>query len=155
MTLARRLVSLSGCLAITGCAATSFDPSTMEVVKDVDAIEPMALEQICIEVNTEVKSELTDGLFKTIGELGIRTQSRQGAFGDECRFWLRYQATWGGFPEHLKTAQIDVLDNQSVIGNVRYDATQGASRPDRYGTAISKLAPLLEALFVRVKREGG
>ena len=85
-------------------------------------------------------------------ELGLAVQSKQGAFGDECRFWLRYQAAWGGFPEHLLTAQVEVLDNRLVVGQVRYDATGAGGRPDRFGTAMGKLTPLLEALFVRVQR---
>ncbi len=140
-------------LAVAGCAPASFNPAAMEIVQDVTAIAPMALNQICIEVNTKAKAPLTDGLFRTLEGLGLHAQSKQAGFGDECRYWLRYEATWGGFPEHLLTAQIDVLDHRAVIGAIRYDSTQAGSRPDRYGTAISKLAPLLATLFVRVDRE--
>ena len=148
-----RLGGLLGSLALAGCA--SLNPAAMDIVKDVRAIEPMELPLICVEVNTSTKAPLTDGIFNTLNDLGLTTQSKQGAFGDECRYWLRYQATWGGFPEHLTTAQIDVLDNLSIIGHIRYDATRAGSRPDRLGTATGKLKPLLEALFVRVRRSDG
>lgn len=148
-------VSLAGALGAAGCAPASFNPAAMDIVKDVTAIAPMALSQICVEVNTEAKTQLTEGLFRALDELGFHAQSKQAAFGDECRYWLRYKATWGGFPEHLLTAQIDVLDHRAVIGAIRYDSTRAGSRPDRYGTAVSKLEPLLAALFVRVERENG
>ena len=145
-------VGVFGCLLIVGCSAASVNPAAMEIVKDVRAIEPMELDLICVEVNTSMKAPLTDGLFKTLKDLGLTAQSKQAAFGDECRYWLRYQATWGGFPEHLKTAEIEVLDNLSVIGHIRYDATGAGRRPDRLGSASGKLKPLLETLFVRVRR---
>jgi len=118
----------------------------------VEAIEPMQIRLLCVEVNTAAKSAFADGLFANLQALGLTTQSKQGAFGDECRHWLRYEAAFGGFPEHLQTARIEVLDNLSVIGSIRYDATGAGSRPDRYGSSADKLKPLLEALFVRVKR---
>ena len=144
--------SAVGCLALLAAACASVDPSAMEIVKDVEAIEPMAIALVCIEVNTETKAAFGNGLFENLRALGIATQSKQGAFGDECRHWLRYQATFGGLPEHLKTASIEVLDNRTVIGRIRYDATRAGSRPDRYGASKEKLKPLLEALFVRVER---
>ena len=140
---------LVGC-CLYGCAS-AIDP-TAKIDADVEAIEPMAIELLCIEVNTGVKAALTDALFARLRELGLAVQSRQAAFGDECRFWLRYQAAWGGFPEHLHTAHVEVLDSHRIVGQVRYDATRAGGRPDRFGSAISKLAPLLEALFVRVQR---
>ncbi len=149
---ARRRLAVALALTATAAGCASMDPSAMEIVKDVDAIEPMEIPQLCVEVNTEVQAALTDGLFRNLDELGIPAQSKQGAFGDECRFWLRYSATFGGFPEHLRTAKLEVLDNRQVIGRIDYDATGAGSRPDRFGSAAEKLKPLMEALFVRVRR---
>ena len=150
-TLFRPTAALALALA-AGCSATSIDPTKVSIVQDVQALQAVEFDHLCIEVNTQVKSTFTDELFGAIKTLGFTTQSRQSAFGDECRHWMSYTGTWGGFPEHLTFAEIKVYDDRARLGHVRYDARSAGKRPDRYGSAIGKLQPLLEALFVRVQR---
>ena len=135
---------------LVGCTTTSVDPTQLSVVQEVEPLQAVELERICIEVNTQVKSEFTDDLFDAIKDLGFVTQSKQSAFGNECRHWMSYGATWAGFPEYLATADIKVYEDRKRLGQIRYDARKAGNRPDRYGSAISKLKPLLEALLVHV-----
>ena len=152
MKIAFRPTTPLALLLVVGCTTTSFDPAKVSIVQDVQALQAAAFDHICIEVNTQAKSAFTDELFDAIKALGFTTQSRQSAFGNECRHWMSYTGTWGGFPEHLTFAEIKVYDERARLGHIRYDARNAGKRPDRYGSAIGKLQPLLEALFVRVER---
>jgi len=146
-------VLAAGTLVLAGCSSVGIDPSKLEIVEDVDPLPRIHVQRVCIEVNTGVKQSFSDGLFETLRELEFSTASKQSAFGDECRFWMRYGATWTGFPEYLATAQFDVYDDRSRIGRAVYDATGGGSRLDRYGSATEKVKPMLNALFLRVERD--
>jgi hypothetical protein len=137
---------------LVSCATTSLDPTELQVVQEVDALQPIQLERICIEVNPAVGKGLTEDLFDAMRELGFATQSRQGAFSGECRYWMSYTATWAGFPNYLATAEFKVYEDRKQLGHIRYDARKAGNRPDRYGSPIGKLQPLLEALFVHVER---
>lgn len=142
-------------IALAGCTSVGVDPSKLEIVEDVDPLPRMHVQRVCVEVNTGVKQSFTDGLFEVLRELHFTTGSKQTAFGDECRFWMRYSATWAGFPEYLATAQFDVYQDRSRIGRAVYDATGGGSRFDRYGSAVERVKPMLNALFLRVQRDEG
>lgn len=143
----------AGTIALAACSSVGVDPSKLEIVEDVDPLPRIHVQRVCVEVNTGVKQSFTDGLFETLRELEFTTGSKQTAFGDECRFWMRYSATWTGFPEYLATARFDVYEDRSRIGRAVYDATGGGSRLDRYGSATEKVKPMLNALFLRVERD--
>jgi hypothetical protein len=144
---------VAGMFALAACTAVGVDPSKLEIVEDVDPLPRIQVQRVCVEVNTGVRQSFTDGLFETLRELQFTTGSTQTAFGDECRYWMRYGATWSGFPEYLATAQFDVYEGRSRIGRGVYDATGGRSRVDRYGSATEKVKPMLTALFLRVERK--
>jgi len=137
---------------LAACTTVGVDPSKLEIVEDVDPLPRIHVQRVCVEVNTGVKQSFTDGLFETLGEFEFTTGSKQTAFNNECRFWMRYGATWTGFPEYLATARFEVYEDRSRIGRAVYDATGGGSRLDRYGSATEKVKPLLNALFLRVRR---
>lgn len=140
-------------LCAAGCTGVAVDPLGMQIVEDVSPIRPMVIERLCVRVDTSVKPEFTDGLFETLQGIGLGTQSMQTAFAGECRFWLRYYATWDGFPSYLVTAEVEVFEGNARLGRVLYDASQGGGRPDRYGSAIGKVRPLVEGMFHHVQRE--
>ncbi|MDZ7669094.1 MAG: hypothetical protein U5Q16_06580 [Gammaproteobacteria bacterium] len=142
----------AGVVVLAACTSVGVDPSKLEIVEDVDPLPRIHVQRVCVEVNTGVKQSFTDGLFEALRELEFATASKQTAFGDECRFWMRYSATWTGFPEYLATAHFDVYEDRSRIGRAVYDATGGGSRLDRYGSATEKVKPMLNALFLRVER---
>lgn len=137
-------------LGAGGCTGVGVDPMGMEIVKDVSPIRPMTIEHVCVEVNTDVKQAFTDGVFDTVKSLGISASSMQTAFAGECRFWLRYQATWEGFPNYLVQARVDVYENNARLGYALYDASHGGGRPDRFGSAVEKVRPLIEGMFHHV-----
>jgi len=67
--------------------------------------------------------------------------------------WVSYDATWDGFPNYLVTARVEVYQGNALLGRALYDARRGGGRPDRYGTAMGKVGPLIEGLFHHVQRE--
>ena len=140
-------------LLAAGCTGAAVDPLGMQIIDDVSPIKPMVIDHICVQVNTSVKQAFTDGVFETVQSLGIETQSMQTAFAGECPYWLRYDATWNGFPSYLVTARVEVYEGNSRLGNVIYDARRGGGRPDRYGSAMGKIRPLIEGMFHHVQRE--
>lgn len=146
-----RVISVTGLvMLLAACSAASLDPTQMKIVEDVDAVEPTRFAHICIEVNTNVKPGFTDRLFATVRELGFSVQSRQTAFGSECGHWMSYRVTWGGFPEYMISAEIKMFHHREPLGYVRYDATSAAGRPDRLGSAMGKLRPLVNAMLAHV-----
>lgn len=145
------LAVLMSCAA--GCTGVAVDPLGLQIVEDVSPIQPMVINRVCVRVNTSVKQAFTDGVFETIRSLGIATQSLQTAFAGECPHWLRYDATWDGFPAYLVIAEVEVYQGSTRLGYLRYDARQGGGRPDRYGSAIGKVRPLIEGMFHHVERE--
>lgn len=136
-----------------GCTGVAVDPLGMQIVEDVSPIKPMAIDRVCVRVNTGVKQAFTDGVFETVRSLGIEAQSLQTAFAGECPYWLRYEAVWDGFPSYLVVAEIEVYQGSTRLGHARYDARDGGGRPDRYGSAVGKVRPLIEGMFHHVVRE--
>lgn len=150
----RRNAALLLLTALAGaCTGAGVDPLGMDIVEDVSPIRPMAIEQVCVQVNAEVKQEFTDGLFEALDALGLRTRPKATAFPGECPVWIRYEASWSGLPSYLELARVDVYQGTSRLGHALYDARRGGARPDRFGSAIGKLEPLLDGLFHHVQRE--
>lgn len=137
-------------LCLSGCTGAGVDPLGMEIVEDVSPVRPMEIERVCVRVNTAVEESFTEGIFVTLQDLGMRTQSMQTAFAGECPYWLRYDAAWSGFPTYLSTATIEVYEGSTKLGHVFYDARKGSGRPDRFGPAIGKVRPLIEGMFHHV-----
>lgn len=138
---------------LAGCTGVGVDPLGMEIVEDVSPIRPMAIERVCVRVNTAVEQDFTDGVFEALRELGLGAQSMQTAFAGECPFWMRYEASWGGFPSYLVQARLEVYEGSTRLGHAVYDASSGGGRPDRFGAGIAKVRPLIDGLFHHVVRE--
>jgi hypothetical protein len=136
-----------------GCTGVAVDPLGMKIVEDVSPVQPMVIEKVCVQINTGVREAFTDGVFETLRSLGLKTQSMQTAFAGECPYWLRYDATWDGFPAYLVRSRVEVFHGNHRLGQVRYDASDGGGRPDRYGSAVGKVRPLIEGMFHHVVEE--
>jgi hypothetical protein len=136
-----------------GCTGVAVDPFGLDIVEDVSPIKPMEINRVCVKVNTGVKQAFTDGVFAAVQSTGLKTQSMQTAFAGECPYWLSYDATWDGFPAYLVTAHVEVYKGSTKLGHVIYDARRGGGRPDRYGSAVAKVRPLIEGMFHHVQRE--
>jgi hypothetical protein len=136
-----------------GCTSVGVDPLGLDIVEEVSPIKPMVIERVCVRLNTDVKPAFTDGMFEAIQSLGITTQSMQTAFAGECPYWLRYDAAWSGFPSYLVSAQVEVYEGSTKLGHAFYDARHGGGRPDRFGSAMGKVRPLIEGMFHHVQRE--
>lgn len=149
-TIRCRLMILLCASSLAGCTGAGIDPLGMEIAEDVSPIRPMDIEHVCVRVNTAVEQPFTDGIFDTLQSLGMRTQSMQTAFAGECRYWLRYEAAWTGFPTYLQTASIEVYEGSTKLGHAFYDARKGGGRPDRFGSAAGKVRPLIEGMFHHV-----
>ena len=135
---------------LSGCSA---NPTALEIVKDVKPLKNIKISQICIQLNTNTGNEYANDLHEAITALGFKTMAKQAAFRGECQYSLSYRITWAGYvPKWPLTINVTVYDGRSQIGYVRYDASRGSSRPDKYGTAMSKLKPLLVELFAEVDR---
>jgi len=67
-----------------GCTGVAVDPLGLQIVEDVSPVAPMAIDHVCVRVNTGVKQAFTDGIFETLRSVGLRTQSMQTAFPGEC-----------------------------------------------------------------------
>lgn len=149
----RRQLLLVTVAATAGCTSVGVDPLGMQIVEDVQPVKPMVLEHLCVKVNTSVKQAFTDGLFDALTSLGLTTQSMQTAFAGECPYWLGYDAAWDGFPAYLVMARVEVYRGSTRLGHAFYDASRGGARPDRYGSAVGKVRPLIEGMFHHVQRE--
>ena len=148
------LTILLSCLT-AGCTGVGVNPLGMEIVEDVSPVRTMAIERVCVRIDTSAEQAFTDGLFDTLQNLGFATQSMQTAFPGECPYWLRYDAAWSGFPSYLSFARIEVYEGSTRLGYASYDATRGGGRPDRFGPATGKVRPLIEELFHLVVGDNG
>lgn len=144
------LLGLCLLLLLGGCSA---NPTALNIVKDVKPLGSIKIAQICIELNSKDDNGFANDLFGAVEALGFKTLAKQGAFFGECRFSLSYKATWAGrLPKWPLVINVTVYDGRSQLGFIRYDASRGSGRPDRYGSAIGKLKPLLTELFAEVDR---
>ena len=135
---------------LSGCSA---NPTALSIVKDVKPLKAIEISQICIELNANDDAGMANDLFEAMTKLGFRTLAKQAAFTGECQYSLRFDVSWAGtIPKWPLLMNVSVYDGRSQIGFIRYDATRGSSRPDKYGTAIGKLNPLLTELFAEVIR---
>ncbi len=136
-------------LLVSGCSA---NPTALSIVKDVKPLKAIEISQICIELNS-TDDGMADDLFEAVAALGFKTLAKQAAFTGECQYSLSYDVSWAGYvPKWPMAINVTVYDGRSQIGFIRYDASRGSSRPDKYGTAIGKLKPLLTELFADVNR---
>lgn len=138
-------------LVLSSCAA---NPTALNIVKEVKPLQAIKISRICIELSSKDASAIamSNDLFEAVEALGFKTLAKQAAFSGECRYSLTYKVSWAGFPKWPVALDVVVYDGRSQIGYIRYDASRGSSRPDRYGSAIGKLKPLLTELFAEVDR---
>ncbi|TDJ26910.1 MAG: hypothetical protein E2O61_12645 [Gammaproteobacteria bacterium] len=150
-TSARRLILGSSVLLLLG--SCSANPTALTIVKDVKPLGAIRIPQICIELNVKDDDGMATDLFKAVEALGFNTLAKQAAFRGECQYSLSYKVSWAGYiPKWPLAIDVTVYDGRSQIGFIRYDASRGSNRPDRYGSAIGKLKPLLTELFAEVDR---
>lgn len=149
----RCLLLLSLSWWLTACSGVGVDPLGMEIVEDVVPLQPMALDRLCVRVNETVKPELTESLFDMLEDQGLATQPMATAFAGECPVWVRYEASWTGFPSYLEYALVEVVQGSARIGRALYDARRGGGRPDRFGAAAGKLRPLIDGMFHHLKAQ--
>ncbi len=138
-------------LVLSSCAA---NPTALNIVKDVKPLNAIKISRICIELSSKDASAvaMSNDLFDAVEALGFNTLAKQAAFAGECQYSLTYKVSWAGFPKWPLAVDVMVYDGRSQIGYIRYDASRGSSRPDRYGSAIGKIKPLLTELFAEVDR---
>lgn len=149
----RRIAPWLVAAVCAGCTGATVDPLGMNIVEDVSPIRPMVIESVCIQVDPQVRQAFTDGIFETLQTMGVHARSMQTAFAGECPYWLRYEATWDGFPSYLVNARVEVFHGNARLGHATYDASAGGGRPDRFGSAVAKVRPLIEGMFHHVRRE--
>lgn len=138
-------------LVLSSCAV---NPIALNIVEEVKPLQAIKISRICIDLNSKDASAaaMSNDLFEAVEALGFKTLAKQAAFSGECRYSLTYKVSWAGFPKWPVALDVVVYDGRSQIGYIRYDASRGSSRPDRYGSAIGKLKPLLTELFAAVDR---
>ena len=146
----RPILGLSVLLLLGSCSA---NPTALNIVKDVKPLDAIKISQICIELDSKDDDGMATDLFKAVEALGFNTLAKQAAFRGECQYSLSYKVSWAGYiPKWPLAISVTVYDGRSQIGFIRYDASRGSNRPDRYGSAIGKLKPLLKELFAEVDR---
>lgn len=154
----RRFVTASWavCLLaiVAGCSANSVDPLQLSIQRTVNTVEGVSFRRLCVEVNDAVDTELTQAVYASLTELGFATLSKAAAFDGECRYWLGYTAHTAGLTGYLREFRVTVYDRRSEIGGAHYDATSGASRPDRLGGVAAKMHDLLSELLASVDQAG-
>ncbi|MCZ6640827.1 MAG: hypothetical protein O7F71_04580 [Gammaproteobacteria bacterium] len=138
-------------LVLSSCAA---NPTALNIVKDVKPLNAIKISRICIELSSKDASAvaMSNDLFDAIEALGFNTLAKQASFAGECQYSLTYKVSWAGFPKWPLAVDVMVYDGRKQIGYIQYDASRGSSRPDRYGSAIGKIKPLLNELFAEVVR---
>jgi hypothetical protein len=99
-------------------------------------------------------------LISQLNELGFATETYSGSAPESATYYINYTANWTwSMATYLRYFKASVYENGSeagfskLVGEVEYDATNGSGNMDKFGTTASKIRPLLQELFSKVKRK--
>ena len=95
---------------------------------------------------------LMDGFEPTVYELiearGMITEVYPGQRPADCEHFLEDATNWRWeMVMYLSYADIQVYDLEGLVGRATYDARNGSSRMDKFGSTRSKIEPLIDELF--------
>lgn len=133
---------------LAGCAITrSVQPVS----------HPLADATLCVEQNGGVADEhFLQALCEEFERHDVRTWVYQGVRPRDCRYHATYTARWhGGLVPYLRSADIEVFDDDTTIGRAVYDASGATANPCRFGSGIGKLRPLVDELMREASAPAG
>jgi hypothetical protein len=145
----KAFVFLALVLFLYGC-------STSQKVVRVDSTKDIS--KIYVQKNDKVsREEFLPELLNQLNELGFAAESYSGEAPELATYYLTYNANWM-FDMDLNYFKASLYEQGSqlgfskLIGEVEYDAKMGDSNLNKFGHTADKIRPLLQELFVKVKR---
>ena len=119
------------------------------ITNNVNKVDRQKIGEICIRENSDV---LMDGflpnLIEEIERKGIRTRVYQGAAPADCPYTMTYTANWSwDVAMYLSYARIDLYREGARIGEVTFDARLAGLDLSKFGSAESKIDPLIAELL--------
>lgn len=131
-------------VAATGC-------SISKTVKPVAAGTTIHTIHIVKNDDTLYKQSLLDEMQAIIHEAGCQTVIVSNSQPADAEHVLQYRANWAwDLAMYLTYFQATLYEQNSIIGEVEYDARKGGGRLDKFGSTESKVRPLLQKMLAGV-----
>ena len=119
------------------------------ITRNVERVPHSLDSPLCVQENPTVWSkEFLPALCEEIERHGVRTWVYQTDRPADCRYHVTYVARWRwDMATYLRYADIQVFEDERLIGRALYDASGGTANPCKFGSTRRKLRSLIDQLM--------
>jgi hypothetical protein len=126
-------------ISLTGCA----------ISQKIMPVTSASGSDVCVVDNRKVRETFRAEVVRGLRAKSIPVREVQETSDlSTCGHVLRYNANWRwDLAMYMARAEITVFKGSQVVGSAYYDATSGGGRPDKFISAETKIAELVDKLF--------